>query len=128
MALCLMLPPYRRRTSGIYIQLRHTHPEGVLQYSAVKLVMFFHSMDEMLVAAHGVIKAMTLCEESIKLRMSPPSATHVRAYMVVMNGEPSGTQPPTPNREEEPQLSPYPLVTYTQVGDPMSIADKPWGW
>ena len=53
-----------------------------------------------------VVKAMTLCKESIKLRMSPSSATHARACMVVMDGEPSGTQHPTPDREEGPQLSP----------------------
>ena len=91
---------------GICIQLGNTNPEGVLQYSAVELVMLFHSTDEMLVAAHGVIKAMTLHEESIKLRMPPPSATHVRAYIMVMEGKPSGAQPPTPDREKEPQLSP----------------------
>ena len=54
----------------------------------------------------GSSKAMTLCEESIKFRMSPPSAAFVRTYMVVMDGEPSGTQPLAPDSEEEPQLSP----------------------
>ena len=54
---------------------------------------------------HGVIKVTTLHEESIKVRTSP-SATHVRAYMVVVNGEPSGTQPPTPDSEEELHMSP----------------------
>ena len=90
----------------ICIWLGHTHPKGVLQYSAVKLVVLFHSADKMLVMACGIIKATTLCKESIKVRTSPPSATHVRTYMVVVNGEPSGGQPPTPDREEEPQLSP----------------------
>ena len=60
----------------ICICLGHTHPESVLQYSAVKLVMLFHSADEMQVL-------VTLCKEPIKDRASPPSATHVRAYMVV---------------------------------------------
>ena len=97
----------------ICVWLGHTHPEGVLWYLASKLVMLFHSMDEMLVAADGVIKAMTLCKKFIKLRTSPPSATHVKVHMVVMDGEPSGTQHPTPDREEGPQLS---LVTLTWVG------------
>ena len=70
--------------------LGHTHPEGVLQYSAVKLVMLFHSEDEMQVVAYGDIKAVTLHEEPIKVRTSPPSATHVRAYIVVIDEEPSG--------------------------------------
>ena len=82
----------------ICIWLGHTHPE----------VMLFYSADEMLVMACGVIKVTTLHEESIKLRTSPPHATHVRAYMVIMEGEPSGAQPatPTPDREEEPHPSP----------------------
>ena len=33
----------------------------------------------------------------------------VMAYMAVVNGESSGTQPPTPDREEGPQLSPNDL-------------------
>ena len=90
----------------ICIWLGHTHPKDVLQYSAVKSVMLFHSADEMLVTACGVIKATTLHKEAIKGRTSPPSATHVRPYMVVMDGEPSGTQHLTPDREQEPSTIP----------------------
>ena len=64
----------------------------------VELVILSHSMDEMLVMAHGVIKAMVLHKEPIRLRTSPPSASHVRAFIVVRDGDPSGTQPPTPYR------------------------------
>ena len=64
--------------------------------------MLFHSVDEMLVMAHGVIKGMVLHKESTKLRTSHPSAAHVRAYMVVMDGEPSGAQPLTTDMEEQP--------------------------
>ena len=90
----------------ICIQLGQTHPEGVLLYSAVEWVILFHSTDEMLVTACGVIKAMALYEEPIRLRMSPPSATHVRAFMAARNGEPLGAQPPTPDMEEDPKPSP----------------------
>ena len=63
-------------------------------------------MNELQVAAHGVMKALTLHDKAIRFRTSPPSATHVRASVAVVNGEPSSTQPPTPNGEEEPHLSP----------------------
>ena len=53
-----------------------------------------------------VVKAMTLCDEAIRVRTSPLSATHVRPYMAVVNGEPSGIQPPPSNGEEEPHLFP----------------------
>ena len=70
-------------------------------------VMLFHSVDDMLVTAWGVIKAMTLHEEAIKVRTSPPSAAHVRVYMAVVDGEPSGSQHPTPDMQENPQHSPH---------------------
>ena len=69
-------------------------------------VMLFHFADDMLVMAQEVIKATTLHEEAIKIRTSP-SATHVRAYMVIVNGEPSGAQHPTPEREGKPQHFPH---------------------
>ena len=56
----------------ICVQLEQTHPKGVLQYSAVELVILFHPMDEMLVAVCGVIKATALHEEPIRLTTSPP--------------------------------------------------------
>ena len=69
----------------------------MLQYLANELVVLFHSMDEMLVTVHGLIKATALCEEPIRLHMSP-STTHVRTYIVVRDGEPSGAQSLTPDR------------------------------
>ena len=54
------------------IELVQTHPKGVLWYLATELVVFFHSTDEMLVIACGIIKAMALCKEPIHLQISPP--------------------------------------------------------
>ena len=110
----LMPPPYRRRMSLRFVSLGHAHPEGVLRYLTTELVITFHSTDEMLVTAYGVIKVMTLHKEAIKVMTSPPSAAHVRAYMVVIDGEPLGTQQPNSAREEVPQLCP----SDPQVGGP----------
>ena len=90
----------------ICILLGHTHPKGVLQYSAIESVMLFHTTDELHIMTHGVVKAMMLHNESIRVRTSPLSAIHVRAYMVVVNEEPSGSQPLPSDREEEPHSSP----------------------
>ena len=90
----------------ICIWFGHTHPEGVLQYYVIKLVVLFYSTDELQIMACGVMKALMFHDEAIKVRTSPPSATHVRAYIAVVNGEPSGTQPPPSDGEEEPHLSP----------------------
>ena len=50
------------------------------------------------------IKVMVLCEEAIAIRVSSPSTTHMKAYMAVMAGVPSRTQPPPSNGEEELHL------------------------
>ena len=83
------------------IELGQTHPKGVLWYSVTDSVGLFHFIDEMLVTVCGVIKAMALHREPIRFHVSPSTA-HVRAYTVVRNGEPSGTQSLTPDREEVP--------------------------
>ena len=106
------------------IQSGQTHPKGVLWYTVVGLVVLFHSVDEMLVMVCGVIKVMVLCEEPIRLDMTPPSTTHVIAYMMVRGGEPSSTHPPIPDREEEPQPSPSDPPTGWE--DPTSITGAPW--
>ena len=51
----------------ICIQFGHTHPEGVLQYSTIKLVILFCTTDELQVTMHGVIKASMLHEEAFEL-------------------------------------------------------------
>ena len=107
----------------ICIQFGHTHPKGVLQYSTIESVILFHTVDELQVMVCGVMKASTLHEEAIRVRTSPPSATHVRAYMAAVNGEPSGTKPPSEG-EEEPHSSPS---NCTQVGGPTTTASKPQG-
>ena len=86
----------------ICIWFGHTHPEGVLWYSAIKSVMLFHMADELQTVACRVIKASTLHEEAIRVRTSLPSATHMRVCMASVTGEPSCIQPPPSNGEEEP--------------------------
>ena len=99
----------------ICIQLEQTHPKGVLQYSAAQLVILFQSVEEMLVMAHGVIKAMAFHEEPITLRTSTPSAAHMWAFMAARDEEPSGTQSLTPDRGMSLH---HPLMTATWVGGP----------
>ena len=63
-------------------------------------------MDELQIMMHGVVKALALCEEAIRVRTSPPSTAHVQDYMATVTWEPSGTQAPPSDDEEEPHLSP----------------------
>ena len=57
--------------------------------------------------AHGVFKVMALHKVPIWLCTSPLflSTSHVRAYVALRDGEPSGTQSLTPDREEVSQPS-----------------------
>ena len=75
---------------------------------------------------------MTLHEEAIKIRTSPPSTTHVRAYVLVVDGEPSGSQYPTPDRKGNCQHAPHdchlggstPHQLQANLGD--LVEDKLW--
>ena len=77
-------------------------------------------------ASHGMWghKAMMLHKEAVKVRTSPPSATLMSAYMVVMDGEASGAQHPTPDGEGNPNT---PLVTITWVGVPCANCKQTLG-
>ena len=78
----------------ICVRLGHTHPMGVLHYSATELIILFQWANDMQCTTCGAIMAMFLCGEAIGVRASAPSETHVRAYMTTVDGEPSRTQPP----------------------------------
>ena len=78
----------------ICVRLGHTHPVGVLNYSVRESIALFQQADDMQHATCRAIKAMVLCEEVIAARTSALSEMHVRAYMIVADGELSGTQPP----------------------------------
>ena len=95
------------------VKVRWAHPEGVLQLSAMELVIGFQSSKEMLAVVHMVMKAMAWHEEPIKLHTSPPFTAHLRAYIAGKNAWPLGTESPTPEGEEVPQS---PLVTPTLMG------------
>ena len=79
-----------------------THPIGVLHYTASESIILFCSANEMQWATHGAVKAIELHEEAIVIRATAPSATHIRAYMTAVGGEPPKTQSPPSEGEMEP--------------------------
>ena len=60
----------------------------------------------MLALMHMVSKATAWHEEPLKLCTSPPSTTHLRAYIAGRNVHHSGTQPPTQEGEGVPKSHP----------------------
>ena len=88
------------------VKVGQTHPKGMLQLSVMESVILFQSSDEMLAMVCRVTKAMAWHEEPIRLHSSPPSTTHLWAYIAGRDGCPSSTQSSTPYREEVPQSPP----------------------
>ena len=83
----------------ICITKGHTHPLGVLHYSAMELVVLFHSTDELQCATHEIVKAMELQGEAIIVKAMAPSEAHTKAYLVTLclnpsNGEGELHMPP----------------------------------
>ena len=97
----------------ICVTLGHTHPLGVLWYSAMELVALFCTTEEMQWASCSAIKATELWDEPIAVQTVAPSEHHLRAYIAILGGDPS-----------KPHLHPqrgrvnpiHPLITLTQVG------------
>ena len=108
----------------ICVWLGHTHPEGVLWHSTIKLVMLFHTTDQLQIMAWGVVKATTLHNEAISVRTSPPSATHVWDYMAAVTGEPPASNLHPLMERRNPHTSPS---THTWVENPAAPQSKPWG-
>ena len=108
----------------ICIQLGHTHPMGVLHYTATDSIILFQLPDDMQHAICGAIKAMPLHMETITIRASAPSAAYVRAYMAVVGGEPSRPQPPPSEGEEEVHLA---TGNPSQVGELHNVSKQTLG-
>ena len=108
----------------ICIWLGHTHPEGVPWYSAIELVMLFHMADELQTVAHGLWKHQCYTKKPLQLGLPHLLPPMWPAYMVEVNGEPSGTQSPPSNGKRNPM---YPLETPIQVGGPHNTCKQPWG-
>ena len=99
-------PSWGRMSSRFAVQFGTHFPKecfGTLQLSQS---CYFILLTKLQVTACGVMKASMLHDKTIGVRTSPPSTTHMGAYMAAVNGDPSGTQPPPLEGEEEPHYSP----------------------
>ena len=87
----------------ICIRKGHTHPLGMLHYSAMESVVLFHSLDELQHATHGIEKMTEVQGEAIIVRAMAPLEAHVTVYIAMLHTHSS-------NRERElhtpPQQTP----------------------
>ena len=67
----------------ICITKGHTHPLGVLCYSATESVVLFHSPDKLQCATHRILKMTEFWGEAITVRAMAPLEAHVTVYIVM---------------------------------------------
>ena len=63
----------------------HTHPLGVLHYSAMESIVLFQSTDELQHTTCGIVKMMELWGEAITVKAMTPSEAHITAYLATSN-------------------------------------------
>ena len=73
----------------ICIMKGHTHPLGVLHYSAMESVVLLCSTEELQCTTHGIVKMMELQDEAITVRAMAPPEAHVMAYLATLHLNPS---------------------------------------
>ena len=73
----------------ICVKKGHTHPLGVLHYSATESVILFHTTDELKHASCSIAEIMELQDEAIMVKAMAPSEAHTTAHMTVWHLKPS---------------------------------------
>ena len=114
-----MPPLYQRRTSLKFASQRvHTHPLGLLHYSATELVILFHSSDKLQCATCGIVKVMELQGEAITVKAMAPSEAHIKAYLVALQLNPSNGEGElhTPPQQTPPSRG-MPHCLQAELGD-----------
>ena len=102
----------------ICIRRAHTHPLGVLQYSAVELVILFGNLEDVNHAHHTLLDVMELNNEAITVRTMALTEAHVATFTAMWHSYPTSGDgelhtPPqqTPPSEETPHR------LHAQLGD-----------
>ena len=73
----------------ICIKKGHTHPLGVLCYSAMESVILFHTADELKHVSHGIVEITVLQNEAITVKAMASLEAHITAYITVWHLKPS---------------------------------------
>ena len=73
----------------ICVKKGHTHPLGVLHYSAMESVILFCTADELKCVICGIVQLMELWDEAITVKAMAPSEAHITTYMTIWHSKPS---------------------------------------
>ena len=88
----------------ICIKKGHTHPLGVLHYSATESVFLFCTADELMCVSCSIVKVMELQDEAIMVEAMAPLEAHITTYRTVWHLKPSkgDGEPHTPPQRTPP--------------------------
>ena len=88
----------------ICIQRAHTHPLGVLRYSAAELIILFRSLEDVNHTHHTLPDMMELCNEAIMVWTMAPTEAHVATFTAMWCSNPTTGygEPHTPPYQTPP--------------------------
>ena len=96
----------------------HTHPLGVLCYSATESGVLLCTTDELKCVSCGIIEITELQDEAITVKAMAPTEAHITAYMTVWPLKPSkgDGEPYTPPQQSPPSRG-TPHFLQADLGD-----------
>ena len=96
----------------ICVKRGHTHPLGVLHYSATEPVILFCTADHLKCAIHGIVKLTELQDEAIMVKAMAPLEAHITPYMTVWHSKPSqGDGEPHTPPQQTPQVGEHCVIS-----------------
>ena len=84
----------------ICIRRAHAHPLGVLQYTAVELVILFGNLEDVNHAHHTLLDVMELHNEAITIQTMALTEAHIATFTTMWQSNPT-------TRDGEPHTPPY---------------------
>ena len=102
----------------ICIQRVHTHPLGVLQYSAADSVILFANFNDVHRAHHTLLDMMELSDEAITVQTMALAEAHIAAFTTMWHSNPTAGdgEPHTPPYQTPPSEE-TPCHLHVQLGD-----------
>ena len=103
---------------GICVQKSHTHPLGVLWYSAAESVILFGTMEDLNQASCTLMDVTDLHDEAIMVQSMAPLEAHVAAFTLVWHSKPNtGDGEPHTSPQQTPPIEGTLCHLHAELGD-----------
>ena len=67
----------------------HTHPLGVLCYSAMESIVLFSTTEDLNHASHGLVDMTELRDDAIMVATLAPTEAHIASFTMVWHSKPT---------------------------------------